>query len=345
MIFYLPIEPLECRYTNQMLNWVTADLQGFVGDQYAVVLPEQASSSIKHGQFLDSYESNRFKAAQLALVAQAFAHNKVHSGDLFLLGDVWFPGIEMVRMMAELAGVHVKIAGWHYAGTFDQADFYYRALGIWSRRFEAMLCEHILDAICVGSQSHAALLAHNLKVPIAAFGLSWKPRSLPEHNGQERQNIVVFPHRIAPEKNVTAFLRCARKLKHKGWKFVISMPDTAAHGQALATDYVSVIRHPNKASYYELLHNSKIVYSSALQETFGYAINEAIACGCSVVAPNRLSYPEVLEHDNKFLYADDDPDGVYLLEARMDKFVPVPFHYTDKYSDSTIRFLKRILPP
>jgi glycosyltransferase involved in cell wall biosynthesis len=341
MIYFLPIEPLEQRYTKQMLEWVSGDLDIVVGhDNYRVVLPHYAGE-IKHGQFLDSFASNEFKAAQLALVACFFRDGKVYSGDLFLLGDVWFPGIEMVRMMADLAGVHIKIAGWHYAGTFDQADFYSRALGHWARRFEEMLCEHVLDAVCVGSHSHADRLAHNLRVPIYPYGLSWKPRTLPEHTNEERQNIVVFPHRLAPEKNLSAFLRCARKLKHKNWRFVISTPTAPP---AIATDNVEVIVHPNKESYYDLLRHSKIVYSSAHQETFGYAINEAIACGCSVVAPDRLSYPEVLEHDRKFLYSEDDPDGAALLECRMDKHEIVPFKYTDKYSYSTIRFLKRIVP-
>jgi glycosyltransferase involved in cell wall biosynthesis len=345
MIYFLPIEPLEARYTAQMLKWVSGDLEGLVGkDGFIVVLPEH-SDKIKHGQFLDSYESNRFKAAQLQKVAEYFSVGEVRTGDLFLLGDVWFPGIEAVRMMADLAGVHVRIAGWHYAGTFDTADFYHRGLGPWARRFEEMLCEQLLDAVCVGSSSHAALLARNMRMPtICAYGLSWKPKTLPAHSNQQRANIVVFPHRIAPEKNLPAFLRCARKLRQKHWRFVISVPKSL-EGAALPTVDADIIVHPDKQSYYDLLHHSKIVYSAAHQETFGYAINEAIACGCSVVAPNRLSYPEVLERDNKFLYSEDDPDGEALLECRMNKFEPVPFRYTDKYSDSTIRFLKRILQP
>jgi len=42
-----------------------------------------------------------------------------------------------------------------------------------------------------------------------------------------------------------------------------------------------------------------VFFSAAYQETFGYALQEAIAFG---VQPNRLSYPEVLEDDTRFLY-------------------------------------------
>jgi glycosyltransferase involved in cell wall biosynthesis len=347
MIYFLPIEPLEARYSAQMLKWVSDDLENLVGaKRFAVLLPSAPNRSIAHGQFLDDYASTQFKAWQLAMVSYLFQSGKVHTGDVFLLGDVWFPGIEAVRMMADLAGVGVKIVGWHYAGTFDPADYYSRSLGPWARRFEEMLCEHVLDAVCVGSRSHADLLRSNLKVAVHPFGLSWKPQTLIEHRDEPRENIVVFPHRIAPEKNVQAFLRCARKFKGKGWRFVISTPMDEAQRQAallLARETVEVVAH-NKADYYALLRRSKIVYSAAKQETFGYAINEAIACGCGVVAPNRLSYPEVLEHDQKFLYGEDDQDGVALLAQRMANHVPVPFSYTDKYSNSTVRFLRAILP-
>jgi len=351
MIYFLPIEPLAARYTQQMLGWVADDLREIVGEgNYEALLPEYRGR-IKHGQFLDSFASARFKAQQLQMVAELFASPRVSDGDVFLLGDVWFPGIETIQMMAELKGVEVKIAGWHYAGVFDQADYYSRSLGPWSRKFEQMICENVLDAICVGSHSHAALLARNMGgVPIYPYGLSWKPRALGlslSVPAAARRNVVVFPHRIAPEKNVPAFLRCARKLKRDGWRFVISVPrehELPARTAAACTNgEVEVIAHSTKQSYYDLLLHSKIVYSAAYQETFGYAINEAIACGCSVVAPDRLSYSEVLEHDRKFLYGEDDPDGAGLLEWRMKEWATVPFRYTDKYSDSTKRFLKQIM--
>jgi glycosyltransferase involved in cell wall biosynthesis len=345
MIYYLPIEPLEARYTAQMLQWVSDDLRGLVGpDGYKVLLPDY-KGGIAHGQFLDTFASTRFKAEQLGMVATLFELGGVRHDDLFLLGDVWFPGIESIRLMADLCGLQVKIAGWHYAGCFDQADHYSQHLRAWARRFEEMLCEHILDAICVGSKSHADVLARNVKVAIYPFGLSWKPHSIPIDEFDRRENVVLFPHRIAPEKNLPAFLRCARKLKHKNWKFIISVPkqqEEAARAQASV--HTEVIAHDSKASYYDLLRRCRIIYSSAFQETFGYAVNEAIASGCCVVAPDRLSYTEVLERDNKFLYGADDQDGAALLESRMNHWLPVPFRYTDKYSDSTVRFLKRILP-
>lgn len=348
MIWFLPIEPLAARYTQQMLSWVNEDLRQYVGvDGFDVLLPDY-KGGIKHGQFLDSFASARFKAEQLRMVAELFQNDQVDSGDLFLLGDVWFPGAESIRMMAELQGCEVKIAGWHYAGTFDASDYYSRTLGAWARRFEQMLCENVLDAMCVGSQYHANLLHRNMdKLAIYPYGLSWKPDMLPQIDAA-RDNIVVFPHRIAPEKNVPAFLRSARRLKDSGWRFVISVPreqEDAARAAAAASLNVEVRAHDSKLSYYQLLAGSRIVYSAAHQETFGYSVNEAIAFGCAVVAPDRLSYSEVLEHDRKFLYGDDDPDGALLLECRMKQWLPVPMRYTEKYADSTEKFLREIYPP
>ncbi len=64
------------------------------------------------------------------------------------------------------------------------------------------------------------------------------------------------------------------------------------------------------ATYRRLLHRADIVVSTAIQETLGIGIIEALACGCIPILPRRLSYPELLPaaYHADCLY--DDFDGL-----------------------------------
>jgi len=49
------------------------------------------------------------------------------------------------------------------------------------------------------------------------------------------------------------------------------------------------------------LSKSKVLFSSALQENFGYSVLEASAYNCNLLLPNRLVYPEF--YSKECLYA------------------------------------------
>lgn len=61
------------------------------------------------------------------------------------------------------------------------------------------------------------------------------------------------------------------------------------HHRILSYGYV-----PSRRDYARLLGKADIVISTALQENFGVAVVEAIACGAWPLLPRRLAYPEVL---------------------------------------------------
>lgn len=317
MIHFLPIEPLEERYSKQMLRWVTDALRDMIFD-YQVYLPE-SSGRIKIGQFLDCNETINFKAQQIAMVAEAFRMGNVSSGDVFLLGDLWFPGFEGILYIAELNKLKVKIAGWHYAGMFDEHDYLTKNLGTWARQWEVNMLQTV-DAICVGSLFHKEMIASNVpgaKEKIFPFGLAWVPEA-ERYWSSVTDKIVVFPHRVADEKNPAAFFEayCQLHERFPEWRWIVS---TNAQSEIVLPNGIELLRHESKEAYYQFLSRCAIFYSSAFQETFGYALHEAMSLGLHVVAPARCCYPEKLQgYAGASLY--NDSTGRDILAARMDGF-------------------------
>ena len=60
----------------------------------------------------------------------------------------------------------------------------------------------------------------------------------------------------------------------------------------------------SRAEYRSNLQDADVVVSTAHHEFFGIAIAEAMSAGCIPVLPDRLSYPELVQCDERFLYAD-----------------------------------------
>lgn len=344
-VFFLPIEPLEERYTAQMLRWVELALRE-LGVMWMSLLPVSAYTTIQHGQWLDTYGAARYRSEQIALVAEQFSRGNVKPGALFLIGDVWYPGIEAIRLMAELSGVKIHLAGWHYAGMADPSDLLTRSLGEWARAWEHWLVRYV-DHICVGSVFHrrqvVKAFGHEVHDRIHPLGLPWRPDEVCEAgHGIQREKIVVFPHRLAPEKNPDAFFALAREYRGSGWRFVVSTSNP--HGAANVPDDMEVVTHADKRAYYRFLSSCSIYYSGATQETFGYALHEAIALGLCVVAPRRCSYPEMLQGDPRFLYDPiSDPVGRRCLEAAMSAPVSVPYEYTSRFDANEKTFIERVL--
>jgi glycosyltransferase involved in cell wall biosynthesis len=224
-----------------------------------------------------------------------FEQGRVNHGDVILLNDIWFPGIEMLAYVRDALRLDFKIAGIAHAGTWDPMDFLSQ-MGMW--RWGADLENswfEIVDYILVNSHFHKDMLFRARKVDhnkMKVVGYPFKPAEfvIPY---PKKENIVVFPHRLDPEKQPYVFDELAATLKqvHPNWEFIKT--------KDVWTD---------KIAYYNLLNRSKVAFSCALQETFGIAMVEAVMCGCIPVVPNRLSYS--LMYDDMFKYR-TTIDGVY----------------------------------
>ena len=346
-VIYLPIERLESRYSAQMFDWVVAELN-IAGVAPVVITPHVTPVEIRHGQFLDVYGTCEWKSMQLKAVARMFERGEVESGDKFLIGDLWFPGLGSIQYMATLSGIDVEVWGWHYAGCSDPHDFVH-PISSWARHNEEGWLR-MANGVFLGYQSHARQIQEYFggyranRYPIGLAWDYWSVRNRIEHLDapSERPKRVIFPHRGAPEKNPDAFCRMAYALRGNGYDFVITSSRQGAPRELgfEEGEYWRVLTGLSKQEYYEILAESRVFFSSAFQETFGYALHEAMAFDVTPVCPKRLCYPEALEND-RYLY-ETELGGRALVEGYLDRPCPAPPDVAMRYDGSVRKALEII---
>lgn len=305
MIHFLPIEPLEERYSAQWTKWFHREFcespkigpGGFLTWNGTPVAQE-----VRSGQFLDVTGTHAWKFSQLE---QLFRADALRDGDVVFLMDAWFPGLEALAYWRQGKGIDFKIMGILHDGTYNPADFLaQRGMATWGKWIEAGWFE-ILDKIFVATQYHKNFLLNVRPVrpeKVIVTGLPIYPDEClappPRDNlPPKRPFHVIFPHRLAPEKapekfdhllDLNGYIGCRRSAGER-W---------------------------TKSRYYEMMSLSEVAVSYATQEMFGIAMLEACANGCLPLVPDRLSYSEIYPADFKY-----QPEEEANLGPRIDKLI------------------------
>lgn len=327
MIWWLPLEPLEQRYTAQMDRWVQ-DALVRSSKAFKVVYGDKGYDKIKNGQWLDTVGTAAWKYSQLSRMVEHIRKGEVSQDDVILCGDVWFPGIEGIKQISELMGLRLRFAGWHYAGCFDHFDLLANTLTRWGPKYELSLVEGVYDAIAFGGRFHMNFVLRHACASWQSMpcGLVWNHEEVAAfaNDGRKRREVV-FNHRWANEKRWQEFCFLSRMMgKKTGYDFIFSTSGNEPPQEiinACGMNGIKIAVHKSKDDYYGWLANAAIVWSGADQETFGYSFMEAVALGCRVVAPNRAAYPDHFVkaglHASNYLYGADDPCGMVALRKTM----------------------------
>lgn len=321
MIIYLPLENIEQRYTKMM----NASIKPYV-DVY--LYPEfNLPEVIEKGEFLDINKTSIFKAKQLEMVARMFYENKIKDGDHFLIGDIFFPGIETIKYMSELQNIKVTVSGFNYAGRADETDFV-QSLNEWADYSENGYHE-ICDIVFVGSDTHKKNVEEyfNSNAKIITTGYIWSRdyvKSVYDVKN-DKEDYIIFPHRLSKEKGIDEFIEYANKNKDK--KFVVTSSGNKKDIEL--PNNVKYLYNLTKKEYYEILSKAKYYLSFAYQETFGYTLQEAIHFGCQVAVPNRACYSEFVPKECLFNN----------LEV---EFNCVDYSYTEKHNNNVLKVINEI---
>jgi len=286
-IYIVDIEAVDTRYTKQWKDHLPLQLQRATNQNVKVISGGETPQATTPGAFLNFGGTNVYKSKQLEQIGEMFCKGEVNDGDYFLYTDAWNPTVIQLRYMAELLGVDIRVGGLWHAGSYDPYDFLGRLIGDkpWVRHAEQSMYE-CYDDNFYATDFHIDLFAESLdidddKTHRVGWPMEYLRNSLDSYKGMEKRDLILFPHRIAPEKQVDIFRDLSEQLPE--YEFVVCQE-----------------RELTKNEYHNLLGEAKMVFSANLQETLGISWYEGALVDAIPMVPDRLSYSEMALSEFKY---------------------------------------------
>ena len=286
-IYVVDIEAVDTRYTKQWKEHLPHQLQRATNEEVKVISGGDIPHATTPGAFLNFGGTNVYKSNQLQQIATLFCEGKINDGDYFLYTDAWNPTVIQLKYMASLLNTDVIIGGMWHAGSYDPQDFLGRLIGDadWVRNAEQSMYD-CYDDNFFATQFHVDLFtcAFNIddaKNHIVGWPMEYLHNSLASYKGMDKRDLILFPHRIAPEKQVEIFRDLKTQLPQ--YDFVICQEQELS-----------------KNEYHNLLGEAKLVFSANLQETLGISWYEGALVDAIPMVPDRLSYSEMALPEFKY---------------------------------------------
>lgn len=298
-IFLVDLESIPTRYTCEWKTHVPQLLRDNGFDVVVIEGEHEIPEATTPGAFLNFGGTNMYKAKQVYNLAYKFTTGQIKAGDHIIFTDAWHPGIINVKYMSELLNIPVVTHGLWHAGSYDPNDFLGRLVGgkPWIRHAEQSMIG-AFDHNWIATAAHFDLMRKtyedvflNPTFNRTGWPMEYTKDTIQFIPWQQKQNIIVFPHRIAPEKRLDLFQELAARPELSHYQFCVAME-----------------MNLTKKEYHELLQKSKFAVSFADQETLGISMYESACAGACPIVPNRLSYTEM--YDPMFKQADTVDEAV-----------------------------------
>jgi glycosyltransferase involved in cell wall biosynthesis len=326
-VFLVDLEAVETRYTGQWKSHVPALLRKAGHEVHIISGPNDIPSATTPGAFLNFGGTNIYKANQVEQLGRLFCAGSVKAGDHFIFTDAWHPGIINLKYMSELLQIPVKIHALWHAGSYDPQDFLGRLIGDapWVRHAEKSFFAAI-NHNYFASQFHIDLFCKNLldetledtvqefvnegKIVRSGWPMEYMTDTLLMYKNMPKRDLILFPHRIAPEKQVEIFRDLKQHLPQ--YEFVV------CQDQQLT-----------KNEYHNLLGEAKLVFSANLQETLGISWYEGAVVDAIPMVPDRLSYSEMAF--DTFKYPSEWTESYTAYEAHRPEICNKIMQYIENY--------------
>ena len=321
-VYIIDLEAVDTRYTAQWKKHLPLQLNKHT-DNVVVISGGETPQATTPGAFLKFGGTNVYKSNQMAQIGELFCNGRVEDGDYFLYTDAWNPTVVQLRYMAELLGVDISIGGLWHAGSYDPQDFLGRLIGDkpWVRMAEGSMFE-CYDHNFFATDFHIDMftdvfsdeqLEMNFdKCKRVGWPMEYLKDSLSSYNNMIKEDIILFPHRIAPEKQVDIFRDLKQQLPQ--YEFIVCQEQQLS-----------------KNEYHNLLGRAKLVFSANLQETLGISWYEGAIVDTIPMVPDRLSYSEMALSDFKYPSDWTKDYQSYLIHKQdiIDKII----EYIENYED------------
>jgi len=339
-IYIVDIEAVDTRYTKQWKEHLPKQLRHATNNEVVVISGGDTPQATTPGAFLNFGGTNVYKSKQLETIGEMFCKGEIKDGDYFLYTDAWNPTVIQLRYMAELLGVHIRVGGLWHAGSYDPHDFLGRLIGDkpWVRYAEKSMF-HVFDDNFFATDFHIDMFmrtlfeddpyiedwveeAHAGETSIKRVGwpMEYLKDSLVTYSGMDKRDLILFPHRIAPEKQVEIFRDLKTQLPE--YEFVVCQEQTLT-----------------KNEYHNLLGEAKMVFSANLQETLGISWYEGALVNAIPMVPDRLSYSEMALPE--FLYPSAWTEDYSSYRKYRGEIVTKIRHYMENYNDYLVSLDKQ----
>jgi hypothetical protein len=293
-VYIVDLEAVETRYTAQWKTHLPKMLKHKGHNVEVVSGPDDIPKATTPGAFLNFGGTNIYKARQVEELGRLFTAGTIKAGDHFIFTDAWHPGIINLKYMSELLQIPVTIHALWHAGSYDPQDFLGRLINDapWVRHAEKsffhaidhnyfatdfhinMFLENLLDADVRTARMNYMQEINGRKIVRTGWPMEYMESTLTSYTNMPKRNLILFPHRIAPEKQVDIFRDLKEQLPE--YEFVVCQEQQLT-----------------KNEYHNLLGEAKLVFSANLQETLGISWYEGAIVNALPMVPDRLSYSEM----------------------------------------------------
>ena len=329
-IHIVDIEAVDTRYTKQWKDYLPKQLQRATNENVKVISGGEVPQATTPGAFLNFAGTNNYKSQQMLEISRLFANGEVKDNDYFLYTDAWNPTVIQLRYMSELLGIDISIGGLWHAGSYDPQDFLGRLIGDkpWVRHAEMSMFE-CYDDNFFASDFHIDMFTDVFDEDYAidynsikrvGWPMEYLKNSLDSYKGMEKRDLILFPHRVAPEKQVDIFRDLKERLPQ--YEFVVCQEQELS-----------------KNEYHNLLGEAKLVFSANLQETLGISWYEGALVDAIPMVPDRLSYSEMALPE--FKYPSDWTENFDAYLHNRDKVVAQIVNYMENYEDLLVSLDKQ----
>ena len=333
-IYIVDLEAVDTRYTKEWKEHLPKQIKRATNQAVVTISGGDTPQATTPGAFLNFGGTNVYKSAQMEKIGKMFCDGKIKNGDYFLYTDAWNPTVLQLKYMAELLKVKIKIGGMWHAGSYDPQDFLGRLIGDadWVRNTERAMFD-VFDHNFFATEFHIDMFTEVFKDTGKYLGLNPGPKqkisrvgwpmeymegSLSLYENMPKRNLILFPHRMAPEKQPAIFQDLKKAMPQ--YEFVVCQE-----------------KQLSKNEYHNLLGSAKLIFSANLQETLGISWYEGVLLNVIPMIPTRLSYKEMAL--SEFAYPSEWTQDMESYRANKQNIMKK----IDDYMENYVKYVPAIL--
>lgn len=246
----------------------------------------------------------------------------IKDGDTVVFVDFWNPTIQHVWIHARLNKIDIKIIGWFHGSTFLEDDYLVKS-GFFHDDFGRKISESVryaeyswfgmCDQIWCASKYFATGIPQQFKNKILYLPEPFDSDEFTRYSSELKEWDIIYPFRLDKDKvNLPVLWYVINNMPNR--KFLITTPSEIPLEMKNILNKMNNVKYIENCSggvHLETLGKSKVIFSTAYQEGWGYSVLKGVALGCIPMLPNRAVYPEL--YHERFLYDGSEKDALYKL--------------------------------